>query len=101
MAVKKEGLLGVNPLPISFKEFVKNPVIGTLFVVLIGISYLYIDIKSTFKGQIQSQEYRISNLEHKDSLKTQALIECKTALSATSTKLETLQDLGAIKKSVK
>ena len=101
MAVKKEGLLGVNPLPISFKEFVKNPVIGTLFVVLIGISYLYIDIKSTFVGQIQSQEYRISNLEHKDSLKTQALMECKTALSATSTKLETLQDLGAIKKSVK
>ena len=101
MAVKKEGLLGANPLPISFKEFVKNPVIGTLFVVLIGISYLYIDIKSTFKGQIQSQEYRISNLEYKDSLKTQALMECKTALSATSTKLETLQDLGAIKKSVK
>ena len=101
MAIKKEGILGVNPLPISFKEFVKNPVIGTLFVVLIGISYLYIDIKSTFVGQIQSQEYRISNLEHKDSLKTQALMECKTALSATSTKLETLQDLGAIKKSVK
>ena len=101
MAIKKEGVLGVNPLPISFKEFVKNPVIGTLFVVLIGISYLYVDIKSTFKGQIQSQEYRISNLEHKDSLKTQALMECKTALSATSTKLETLQDLGAIKKSVK
>ena len=101
MAVKKEGILGVNPLPISFKEFVKNPVVGTLFVVLIGISYLYVDIKSTFKGQIQSQEYRITNLEHKDSLKTQALMECKTALSATSTKLETLQDLGAIKKSVK
>jgi hypothetical protein len=101
MAVKKEGVLGVNPLPISFKDFVKNPIVGTLFVVLIGISYLYVDIKSTFKGQIENQEYRISNLEHKDSVKTQALIECKTALSATSTKLETLEDMGAIKKSIK
>lgn len=71
------------------------------YLLCLGISYLYVDIKSTFKGQIQSQEYRITNLEHKDSLKTQALMECKTALSATSTKLETLQDLGAIKKSVK
>jgi hypothetical protein len=101
MAVKKEGVLGVNPLPISFKDFAKNPVVGTLFVVLFGISYLYVDIKSTFKGQIENQEYRISNLEHKDSVKTQALIECKTALSATSTKLETLEDMGAIKKSIK
>jgi hypothetical protein len=101
MAAKKESSIGVNPLPISFKDFAKNPIVGTLFVVLIGISYLYIDIKGTFKDQIQSQEYRITNLEHKDSLKTQALIECKTALSATSTKLETLEDMGAIKKSVK
>lgn len=101
MAPKKGLNVSANPLPISFKDFAKNPVVGTLFVVLIGISYLYIDIKSTFKGQIDSQEYRISNLEHKDSLKTQALIECKTALSATTTKLETLDAMGAIKKSVK
>ena len=101
MAPKKGLNVGVNPLPISFKDFAKNPVVGTLFVVLIGISYLYIDIKGTFKGQIESQEYRISNLEHKDSVKTQALIECKTALSATNTKLETLDAMGAIKKSVK
>lgn len=101
MAPKKGLNVSANHLPISFKDFAKNPVVGTLFVVLIGISYLYIDIKSTFKSQIDSQEYRISNLEHKDSLKTQALIECKTALSATTTKLETLDAIGAIKKSVK
>lgn len=101
MAPKKGLNVSANPFPISFKDFAKNPIVGTLFVVLIGISYLYIDIKSTFKGQIDSQEYRISNLEYKDSLKTQALIECKTALSATTTKLETLDAIGAIKKSVK
>ena len=44
MAPKKESGIGLNPLPISFKDFAKNPIVGTLFVVLIGISYLYVDI---------------------------------------------------------
>ena len=101
MAPKKGLNVSANPLPISFKDFAKNPIVGTLFLVIVGISALYVDIRSNFNNRIDSQEFRISNLEHKDSLKTQALIECKTALSATTTKLETLNELGAIKKSVK
>lgn len=101
MAPKKGLNVSANPLPISFKDFAKNPIVGTLFLVIVGISALYVDIRSNFNNRIDSQEFRIANLEHKDSLKTQALIECKTALSATTTKLETLNELGAIKKSVK
>ena len=101
MAPKKGLNVSTNPLPISFKDFAKNPIVGTLFLVIVGISALYVDIRSNFNNRIDSQEYRIQNLEYKDSLKTQALIECKTALSATTTKLETLNELGAIKKSVK
>lgn len=101
MAPKKGLNVSANPLPISFKDFAKNPIVGTLFLVIVGISALYIDIRANFNNRIDSQEFRIANLEHKDSLKTQALIECKTALSATTTKLETLNELGAIKKSVK
>ena len=59
------------------------------------------DIRGNFNSRIDNQEQRINNLEYKDSLKTQALIECKTALSSTTTKLETLDAMGAIKKSVK
>jgi hypothetical protein len=41
---ESEGLkIGANPLPISFKEFSKNPVVGMLFLCICGISYLYID----------------------------------------------------------
>lgn len=101
MAPKKGLNVSANPLPISFRDFAKNPIVGTLFLVIVGISALYVDIRSNFNNRIDSQEFRIANLEHKDSLKTQALIECKTALSATTTKLETLNELGAIKKSVK
>jgi hypothetical protein len=101
MAPKKSLNVSANPLPISFKDFAKNPIVGTLFLVIVGISALYIDIRSNFNSRIDNQEQRINNLEYKDSLKTQALIECKTALSSTTTKLETLDAMGAIKKSVK
>jgi hypothetical protein len=101
MAPKKGLNVSANPLPISFKDFAKNPIVGTLFLVIVGISALYVDIRSNFNSRIDDQEYRIKNLELRDSLKTQALIECKTALSSTTTKLETLDALGAIKKSVK
>ncbi len=101
MAPKKSLNVSANPLPISFKDFAKNPIVGTLFLVIIGISALYVDIRSNFNSRIDNQEQRINNLEYKDSLKTQALIECKTALSSTTTKLETLDAMGAIKKSVK
>ena len=101
MVTKKDVNVSANPLPISFKEFSKDPVKGTMFLVIIGITVLYVDIRGNFNNQIQGQEVRISNLEYKDSLKTQALIECKTALSSTTTKLETLDAMGAIKSSVK
>ena len=101
-AEESEGLkIGANPLPISFAQFSKNPVVGTMFLVIIGITVLYVDIRGNFNNQINSQDARITNLEYKDSLKTQALIECKTALSSTTTKLETLDAMGAIKSSVK
>ena len=35
--------VSANPLPITFKEFAKNPVVGMLFLTLCAISYLYID----------------------------------------------------------
>lgn len=101
MAAKKDVNVSANPLPISFKEFAKDPVKGTMFLVIIGITVLYVDIRGNFNNQIQGQEVRITNLEIKDSIKTQALIECKTALSSTTTKLETLDAMGAIKSSVK
>jgi hypothetical protein len=95
--------LNLNPVTsvMSFREFSKDPIKGTMFLVIIGITVLYVDIRGNFNNQIDSQDARITNLEYKDSLKTQALIECKTALSSTTTKLETLDAMGAIKSSVK
>ena len=60
----------VSPLPISFKEFSKEPVKGVLFIALIAIGYLYIDNKMTYSDQIEIQTAKIDKLEAKIDLLT-------------------------------
>ena len=62
-------------LPVSFKDFVKEPVKGMLFLVIIAIGYLYIDGKVNYTSQIENQGVKIEKLELK--VKTQG--KTKTA----------------------
>lgn len=95
MAIKQNV---TNPLPISFKDFSRNPVIGTMFLVIIGITALYIDIRSTFHDQIEKQGIKIEQLEAKMDAMGQSLIKCESAMSGASAKLSTLESLGKIQK---
>lgn len=52
-------------LPITFKQFVTDPIKAILFLTLIAIMYLYIDNKLVYKRQIEKQEARITKLEGK------------------------------------
>ena len=97
MATSKKVSVGANPLPISFKDFAKNPVVGTLFIVLIAIGYLYVDVKTTFKDQAKSQDFRIEKIEGRLDLVQEALRRSDSAKAVSTTQLKTLQELGAIK----
>jgi hypothetical protein len=81
----------------SFKEFSKNPIVGTLFVVLVAIGYLYVDVRSTFQSQAKSQDFRIEKIENRLDLVQEALRRSDSAKAVSTTQLKTLQDLGAIK----
>jgi hypothetical protein len=96
MATSKKVNVAASPLPISFKEFAKNPVVGTLFLVLIAISYLYIDVRSTFKDQITSQAVKVQSLDNKVDIMQAALRKCDSSLAVATTKLSTLEQLGKI-----
>lgn len=95
MAVKN-----LNPVTsiMDFKSFAKNPIVGTMFLVIIGISALYIDIRSTFHEQIDNQGAKIEKLEAKMDEMGQSLIKCESAMSGASAKLSTLESLGKIEK---
>jgi hypothetical protein len=79
-------------------KFASNPVVGTLFVVLVAIGYLYVDVRSTFQGQAKNQDVKIEKLETRLDVVTNALRKCDSSLAAASTKLSTLEQLGKIQK---
>ena len=82
----------------DFKTFAKNPIIATMFLVIIGISVLYIDIRGNFNSQLKAQSAKIEKLEAKMESMGQSLIKCESAMSGASAKLSTLESLGKIQK---
>jgi hypothetical protein len=87
----------ISVLPISFEQFSKDPVKGFLFITLIAIGYLYVDQKLMYTEQIESQGNKIEKLEAKiDALSIQ-LKRSDSLLSATTSKILVLQELGKIK----
>ena len=69
-----------------------------MFLVIIGISGLYVDIRSTFNKQIDGQGSKIEKMEVKVDMLTDAVRKSDSALSSTTTKINTLEQLGAIQK---
>ena len=87
----------ISALPISFEQFSKDPVKGFLFITLIAIGYLYVDQKMQYTEQIERQGSKIEKLEAKiDALGVQ-LKRSDSLLSATTSKILVLQELGKIK----
>jgi hypothetical protein len=48
---------------VSFKEFVKNPIVALLFICLMAIGYLYVDNRTTLTNQITHLQEDIEQLE--------------------------------------
>jgi hypothetical protein len=92
---KKE--LKVSALPISFAEFVKEPIKGLMFISLVAVGYLYVDGKMNYNSQIEKQGEKIESLEVKIDIVTLNLKRSDSLLAASLSKLTTLQELGKIK----
>lgn len=97
MSAKKEVKVSTNPLPISFKEFAKEPVKGLMFICLVAVGYLYVDGKVNYSNQIEKQGQKIEVLETKLDVLTNQLRKSDSALSSAMSKISTLQELGKIK----
>lgn len=52
------------PLPnVSFKEFIKNPIVALLFMCLMAIGYLYIDNRATLTAQVEDLQEEVKDLK--------------------------------------
>lgn len=96
-ATKSVAVKAPSMMPISFKDFSKDPVKGLLFIVLIAIGYLYVDGKMNYTGQIKAQGEKIIVLEQKVQVLSDQLRKSDSTLSAAASKIAVLQELGKIK----
>lgn len=91
MDIKKPSLM-----PVSFKEFNKDPIKALLFITLLTIGYLYIDSKMMYTHQIEIQTAKIEKLEIKIDALTAQLRKSDSTLAVATAKMGLLQQLGKI-----
>lgn len=83
-------------LPISYKDFAKDPVKGILFIALSSIGYLYVDNKMNYQGQIEMCYDKTIRLEEKVEKLTYHVSKSDSALAVATTKLKILTQLNKI-----
>jgi hypothetical protein len=88
-AVKKTS----NALPVSFEQFKKNPVAAVAFCMLLAVSYLYMDLRSGYKEQIEKANQKIEALDVKIDKLTYALKKSDSCLAATMTEIRIMQTM--------
>ena len=72
-----------NALPVSFEQFRKNPIAAVAFCMLLAVSYLYFDLRSGYKEQIEKANQKIEALDIKIDKLTYALKKSDSCLAAT------------------
>ena len=77
-------------LPVSFDQFQKNPVAALAFILMVAISYLYIDQKMTSGETDERCQTRVSQLEVKVDKYVEHIRRLDSALAYTSAKNEML-----------
>jgi hypothetical protein len=84
-----------NPigLPITFSQFVKNPLMGLLFIGILLLFYLVYDMKST----INRQEYQIQKLETEVRENSRTIAELKQENGSLKAELQTRKELNNIR----
>ena len=83
-------------MPVSYKEFKKDPVKALLFITLSAIGYLYIDNKMNYQDQVETCQERTVELEDKVDKLTYRMMKSDSSLAVAATKLKVLAQLNKI-----
>ena len=83
-------------MPVSYREFKKDPVKALLFITLSAIGYLYIDNKLNYQGQVETCQTRTVELEDKVDQLTYRMMKADSSLAVATTKLKILVQLNKI-----
>jgi hypothetical protein len=84
-------------MPISFKEFSKDPVKGLLFLVILAVGYLYVDNKMNYTSQIDKCGLNVEQLNKKVDLLDERLRKSDSTWARAGAKLEMLNEIKGLK----
>ena len=98
MAEKKGVNVSANPLPISFKDFVKHPKEAIAFLAIVAMGYLYVDIRSTFKENAEKSDRRVDKVEQRLDLVQETLRRSDSIKAVNATQLKVYETLKMIPK---
>jgi hypothetical protein len=82
-----------SPIPVSFDQFRKNPVAAVAFCMLLAVSYLYMDLRSGYKEQIEKSNQKIDALDLKIDRLSYALKKSDSALAAAITEIRIMNTM--------
>lgn len=82
-----------SALPVSFDQFRKNPIAAVAFCMLVAVSYLYIDLRSGYKEQIEKSNQKIDALDIKIDRLTYALKRSDSALASAITEIRIMNTM--------
>jgi len=88
--------ISANPLPVNFSEFRKNPVAAVAFCMLLAVSYLYVDLRSGYKEQIEKSNQKIDALDIKIDRLSYALKKSDSALAAAITEIRIMNTMNKV-----
>jgi hypothetical protein len=82
-----------NGLPVNFEQFRKNPIAAVSFCMLLAVGYLYIDLRSGYKEQIEQANAKIEVLDSKIDKLTYALKKSDSCLASAMTEIRIMQTM--------
>ena len=83
----------MTKLPVSFEQFQKNPTAAIAFCMLLAVSYLYIDLRSSNQQQIEECKKEVAQLRAEQKQAYRALKTADSALSAAITELRIINSM--------
>ena len=85
-----------NALPVSFDQFRKNPVAAVAFCMLVAVGYMYFDLRTGYKEQIEQANAKIEALDKKIEIMQVQLKRSDSLLASAMTEIRVKETLNKL-----
>jgi hypothetical protein len=85
-----------NGLPIDFDQFRKNPVAAVAFCMLVAVGYMYFDLRTGYKEQIEQANAKIDALDKKIEIMQIKLKQSDSLLASAMTEIRIKETLNKL-----